>query len=96
MYLLYAHEQAGGIGVGMMEDLVNVNRLMLMIACLDQGVEIEVIMRGAVDRLHKYAGLNGCPMVENITNSLQTQTRHLVVHVHIESMDGKEKCNTRC
>ena len=65
--VLYAHKQAGGIGIDMMEDLVNVNRLMLLIACLDQGGEMEVIMRGAVDRLRKYAGINGCPMAENIT-----------------------------
>ena len=24
-------------------------------------------MRGAVDRLRKYAGINGCPMAENVT-----------------------------
>ena len=35
--VLYAHEQAGGIDIDMIEDLVNVNRLMLVIACLDQG-----------------------------------------------------------
>jgi hypothetical protein len=65
--VLYDHEQAGGIGIDMMEDLVNVNRLMLVIACLDQGGEMEVIMRGAVDRLRKYAGINECPRVENVT-----------------------------
>ena len=52
----------------MMEDLVNVNRLMLVIACLDQGGEMECIMRGAIDRLREYTGINVCPMTTTVTH----------------------------
>ena len=91
--VLYAHEQAGGIGIDLMEDLVNVHRLVLVIVCLDQGGEMEVIVRGAVER-RKYTGVNGYPMVEHITSKCHhRQTRQVVVHT--ESMDGKTECDTR-
>ena len=64
---LYAHEHAGGKGLDKIKDLVNVNRLMLLVACLDQGGEMEIIMRGAIERLRIYAGTNGCPLQQDVT-----------------------------
>ena len=54
---------------------------------------MEDIIRGAVDRLRKYAGINKCPMAENITKF--TADRPDMWLYTPKSMDGKEECSTR-
>ena len=67
---LYMHEDAGGIGQDEIEDLVNIERLVLLVNCLNQTGEMHTIMQGAVEELQEYANVS--------TNPLQTKVTHYV------------------
>ena len=65
---LYMHEDAGGIGQDEIEDLVNIERLVLLVNCLNQTGEMHTIMQGAVEELQEYAKVSTNPLQTNITH----------------------------
>ena len=46
---LYMYEDAGGIGQDEIEDLVNIERLVLLVNCLNQQREMNTLMQGAIE-----------------------------------------------
>ena len=65
---LYMHEDAGGIGQDEIEDLVNVERLILLVNCLNQRGEMNTLMQGAIEGLQDYANISTNPLTTNITH----------------------------
>ena len=65
---LYMHEDAGGIGQDEIIDMVNIDRLVLLVSCLNQSGEMNTIMTGAVERLQEYAGISTNPLNTAITH----------------------------
>ena len=68
---LYMHEDAGGLGQDEIIDLINVDRLILLVNCMNQTGEMKTIMTGAIERMQDYAGISTCPLSTNITNHTQ-------------------------
>ena len=69
--VIYMHEDAGGIGQDKIEDLVNIDRLVLLLKCLNQNNEMGIIMQGAVERLKDYSGISTNPLSTNVTQDAE-------------------------
>ena len=48
---MYMHEDMGGLGQNSIKDLVNTERLMILLSCLEEGGQMQKIINGAIYRL---------------------------------------------
>ena len=52
--LIYTHEDMGGLGENDMESMLNIDRLMLLMHCLNYSGDMSILGIEAVDRLQQY------------------------------------------
>ena len=71
---MQGHECAGGLGENDIWDRVQTHRLVLLAQCLNQKGEMEIIMKGAKERLQEEAKITSNPLQTKITHYMEPQT----------------------
>ena len=64
----------GGMGHDNIVDLVNMDRLIILIQCLEEEGQMKKIMDGAIHRLQQSAKITGNPLQTEITTFMAPQT----------------------
>jgi len=72
--ILYLHEHMGGMGHDTIVDLVNMDRLIILIQCLEEEGQMKKIMDGAIHRLQQSAKITGNPLQTEITTFMAPQS----------------------
>ena len=72
--IIYMHEHMGGMGHDTIVDLVNMERLITLMQCLEDVGQMKNIMNGAIRRLQQSAKITGHPLQTEITKFMAPQT----------------------
>ena len=62
------HEDMGGLGQNSIIDLVNTERLMILLSCLEEGGQMKKIINGAIYRLKSDTRIHNNLLASKITN----------------------------
>jgi hypothetical protein len=71
--VLYMHEDMGGLGQDSIEDLINTDRLITLVMCLQDKGQMRKIINGAINRLKLQAKILSNPLVTEITEFMAPQ-----------------------
>ena len=97
--IIYMHEDMGGLGEDAIIDIVNMNRLITLMMCLEQGGEMKCMMLGAIQRMQEHANITTSPLSCNVTHYIDpmqgTWLYHLKVwmekhDITIQEWEGRE------
>ena len=72
--IMNSHECAGGLGENDIWDIVQTHRLVLLAQCIQQKGEMEIIMKGAMERLQEEAKIQSNPLQTDITHYMTPQS----------------------
>ena len=81
--IMYMHKDMGGIGQNSILDLVNTERLMILLSCLEEGGQMKKIINGAIYRLKKEARIHNNPLANKITNYMTPITNSWLYNLKV-------------
>ena len=64
----FMHGTIGGLGETKIDDLININKLIILIQCLNGKGKMRIILQGALERLADYARISTCPLTTRCTH----------------------------
>ena len=82
-YIMYMHEDMGGMGQNSIIDQVNTERLMILLSCMEEGGQMKKIINGAIYRLKMEARINNNPLATTITNYMTPNTKSWLYNLKV-------------
>ena len=81
--IIYMHEDMGGLGEDAIIDIVNMNRLITLMMCLEQGGEMKCMMLGAIQRMQEHANITTSPLSCNVTHYIDPMQGTWLHHLKV-------------